>query len=167
MIRPCIEMFCACWHNTGASQNKMLNTTSHYKDKEKLSSPPGIRDYACAYVHPRPWKRARKQKEPFHQQREMHGLVSPANAATHTIKCVMKAFHLSWSVSNNGVELVNKIGNSKRVAAEKMCSFDAHWVQVYVLTSGFRNWWLFSSIDPYAVVSNQFRSQLLTVKLIM
>ena len=27
-------------------------------------------------------------------------------------------------------------------------------------TSGFRSWWLFSSIDPYAVVSNQFRSQL-------
>ena len=34
-------------------------------------------------------------------------------------------------------------------------------------TSGFRNWWLFSSIDPYAVVSNQFRSQLLTVKLLL
>ena len=28
-------------------------------------------------------------------------------------------------------------------------------------TSGFGNWWLFISIDPYAVVSNQFRSQLL------
>ena len=34
-------------------------------------------------------------------------------------------------------------------------------------TSGFRNWWLFSSIDSYAVVSNQFRSQLLTVKLLL
>ena len=30
-----------------------------------------------------------------------------------------------------------------------------------------RNWWLFSSIGPYAVVSNQFRSQLLTVKLLL
>ena len=34
-------------------------------------------------------------------------------------------------------------------------------------TSGFRNWWLFSSIDYYAVVSNQFSSQLLTVKLLL
>ena len=34
-------------------------------------------------------------------------------------------------------------------------------------TSGFRNWWLFSSIDSYAVVSNQFRSQLLTIKLLL
>ena len=34
-------------------------------------------------------------------------------------------------------------------------------------TSGFRNWWLFSSIDLYAVVSDQFRSQLLTAKLLL
>ena len=34
-------------------------------------------------------------------------------------------------------------------------------------TSGFRTDWLFSSIDPYAVVSNKFRLQLLTVKLLL
>ena len=142
---------CACWHNTGASQNKMLITTSHYKDKEKLSSPPGIGDYTCAYVHPRPWKCARKQKEPFHQQKEMQGLVSPANAATYTTKHVMEALHLSWSVSNNGVELVNKIGNLKELQ-QKKCVVLMHigcrcmcWPKI---SSFFPFSLLFSSLTP-------------------
>ena len=32
---------------------------------------------------------------------------------------------------------------------------------------GFRSWWLFSSIDHNAVVSNQFMLQLLTIKLLL
>ena len=60
----------------------------------------------------------------------MHGFVSPASAVTHTRKhiTVMETLHLIWSVSNNEVELVNKI----TIAAEKIGSFVVHWVQVYV-----------------------------------
>ena len=44
---------CACLHNTGSSEKK---TTSHDQDKEKLSSPPGIKDLhvcMCIYTYTR------------------------------------------------------------------------------------------------------------------
>ena len=44
-------MFMFVYIQTVAARNKTLKTTSHDQDKEKLSSPPGIRDYTCACAY--------------------------------------------------------------------------------------------------------------------
>ena len=65
------------------------------------------------------------------------------------------------------VELGTQTGLVQLIALSQQCM--ASFKDLHIIGGSSRNWQLFSSIDPYTVVSNQFiiRLQLLTVKLLL
>ena len=59
------------------------------------------------------------------------------------------------------VELGTRTGLVQLIALSQQCM--ASFKDLHIIGGSRRYWQLFSSIDPYTVVSNQFRLQLLTV----
>ena len=57
------------------------------------------------------------------------------------------------------VELGTRTGLVQLIALNQQCM--ASFKDLHIIGGSRRNWQLFSSIDPYTVVSNQFRLQLL------
>ena len=80
---------------------------------------------------------------------------------------------LESSGSSNGasgslfvhVELGIRTGLVQLIALSQQST--ASFKNLHIIGGSRRYWQLFSSVDPYTVVSNQFRLQLLTVKLVM
>ena len=64
------------------------------------------------------------------------------------------------------VELGIRTGHVVQLIALSQQS-TASFKYLHIIGGSHRYWQLFSSVDPYSVVSNQFRLQLLTVKLVM
>ena len=63
------------------------------------------------------------------------------------------------------VELGTRTALVQLIALSQQCT--ASFKDLHTIGGSRRHWRLFSSIDPYTVVSNQFRLQLLTVKLLL
>ena len=63
------------------------------------------------------------------------------------------------------VELGTRTALVQLIALNQQCM--GSFKDLHTIGGSRRHWWLFSSIDPYTVVSNQFRLQLLTVKLLL
>ena len=63
------------------------------------------------------------------------------------------------------VELGTRTDLVQLIALSQQCT--ASFKDLHTIGGSRRHWQLFSSIDPYTVVSNQFRLQLLTVKLLV
>ena len=62
------------------------------------------------------------------------------------------------------VELGTQTALVQLIALSQQCT--ASFKDLHIIGGSRRYWQLFSSVDPYTVVSNQFRFQLLTVKLL-
>ena len=54
-----------------------------------------------------------------------------------------------------------------RTALVKLIALSQHSTDLHTIGGSRRHWRLFSYIDPYTVMSNQFRLQLLTIKLLL
>ena len=63
------------------------------------------------------------------------------------------------------VELGTRTALVQLIALSQQCT--ASFKDLHTIGGSCRHWRLFSSIDPYTVVSKQFRLQLLTVKLLL
>ena len=63
------------------------------------------------------------------------------------------------------VELGTRTGLVQLIALSQQCT--ASFKDLHIIGGSCRYWQLFSSVDPYTVVSIQFRVQLLTVKLLL
>ena len=63
------------------------------------------------------------------------------------------------------VELGTRTALVQLIALSQQCT--ASFKDLHTIEGSRRHWQLFSSIDPYTVVSNQFRLQLLTIKLLL
>ena len=63
------------------------------------------------------------------------------------------------------VDLGTQTALVQLIALSQQCM--ASFKDLHTIGGSRRHWQLFSSIDPYTVVSNQFRLQLLTVKLLL
>ena len=63
------------------------------------------------------------------------------------------------------VELGTRTALVQLIALSQQCT--ASFKDLHIIGGSRRYWQLFSSVDPYTVVSNQFRLQLLTVKLLL
>ena len=72
-----------------------------------------------------------------------------------------------WLVSSYNMCLNHHIYSLDTASSSLLVAWYLNSFSAAGSTSGFRNWWLFTTIDPYAVVSNQFRLQLLVVKLLL
>jgi len=65
----------------------------------------------------------------------------------------------------NYVELGIRTALVQPIALSQECT--ASFKDLHTIGGSHRHWQLFSSVDPYTVVSNQFSLQLLTVKLLL
>ena len=130
------------------AQNVDVRLVKSFHEHYQLSSGASMRNGTFKFAGEHRWS--------IINHRVLHslpiGLVGDFQSS-HVLICLpLYAIFLSKTVTSSSSLLVAWYSNCFSAASS---------------TSGFRNWWLFSSIDPYAVVSNQFRSQLLTVKLLL
>ena len=83
--------------------------------------------------------------------------------------CVVPESSGSSNAASNSlfvhVEVSTRTALVHLIALNQQCT--ASFKDLHTIGGSRRHWWLFNSIDPYTVVSNQFRLQLLTVKLLL
>ena len=97
----------------------------------------------------------------------IHGSILPGVFLTSSFCVAPESSGFQFNAASSSlfvqVELCTRTGLVQIIAVGQQCT--GSFKDLHTIGGSRRHWWAFSSIDSYTVVSNQFRLQLLTIKL--